>query len=166
MKFCSNGTDFTKIWYDDGINQCFLNTVTSGLLFLFILVCGCLQCRVFSRYSTHIQKKYIKTNCGTVFQTFLTVMLMIEAGSHIVTQDLTKGNSNLTGIELLTFLCLFLAWGGTLRLLSLERKHMLPSIPTKGHGLVLLAFWTLAFLRENLAFISWWSHSWWWYFSR
>ena len=166
MKFCPNGTDFTKIWYDDGINQCFLNTITSGLLFVFMLICGCIQCTVFRRYATNIQKKYIKSTLGTVLQTFLTVMLMIEALSHVVTQDMMKGNSNVSGIEILTFLCLFFAWGGTLRLLSLERKRMLPSIPTRGHGLVLLIFWTLAFLRENLAFISWWSHSWWWYLSR
>ena len=166
MKFCTNGTDFAEIWVEDGINQCSLNTITSGLLFLFILICGCIQCTVFGRYATNIQKKYIKTNFGTVLQTFLTVMLMIEALAHVVTQDLTKGNAEFSGIELLTFLCLFFAWGGTLRLLSLERKKMLPSIPTRGHGLVLLVFWALAFLRENLAFISWWSHSWWWYLSR
>ena len=164
MKFCSNGTEFTKIWYDDGINPCFQNTVTSGLLFCLILTCGCIQCRVFSRYSTPVKK--IKANCGTVFQIFLTLMLMIEAASHIITQDMTKGNSELTGSELFTSVCLFFAWGGSLRLLSLERKHMLHSKPSKCHGLVLQAFWTLAFLRENVPFISWRSHSWWWYLSR
>ena len=167
MKYCSNGTDFTQIWYDDGINHCFLNTVTSGLLFLFILVWVSIQGRVFRKYSTHVKKKYVKTNCWTVLQIFLTLMLMIESASHIVTQDLTKGNSEVRGVDILTFLCLFLAWSGTLRLLSLERKHLLRcSRPRRGHGRVLLAFYALAFLRENLAFISWWSQSWWWDHSR
>ena len=167
MEYCANNSDFTKIWYGNGINQCFLNTVTSGLLLLFMLICGCIQCTVFRKYATNIQKKYIKSSLFTALQTFLTVLLMLESLAHIVTKDLTKGNAkSIAGVDLLTFLCLFFAWGGSLRLLALERKRMLPSIPTRGHGLVLLIFWTLAFLRENLAFISWWSHSWWWYLDR
>jgi Mitochondrial ABC-transporter N-terminal five TM region len=47
-------------------------------------------------------------------------------------------------------------------LLYLESNYMLPSIPTRGHGMVLLAFVTAAFVVENLAFISWFSPLWWW----
>lgn len=44
-----------------------------------------------------------------------------------------------------------------------ERKYLLPSVPTRGHGLVLLIFWTLVFISENLLFINlgqkqWWFH--------
>ena len=167
MEYCANGSDFTKIWYGDGINQCFLNTITSGLLLLFMLICGCVQCTVFRKYATKTPKKYTKSNLFTALQTFLTVILMIESVAHIITEDLTKENAaSITGVELLTFLCLFFAWGGSLRLLVRRRKQMLRGISSRGLRLVLLIFWTLAFLCENLAFISWWSHSWWWYLER
>ena len=38
----------------------------------------------------------------------------------------------------------------SLVILLLERRRQLPSIPTRGHGFVLLLFWTLAFANENL----------------
>lgn len=44
-----------------------------------------------------------------------------------------------------------------------ERYYLLPSVPTRGHGLVLLIFWSLVFIVENLSFINmrhedWWFH--------
>ncbi|XP_053373484.1 ATP-binding cassette sub-family B member 6-like [Mercenaria mercenaria] len=163
MEYCKNGTEFTDIWIDEGINQCFLDTITSSILFVFLFIFGCVQCSMYRKYATKIDKKYVNSNFGSVLQIFLTVLLMLESLSHIITKDLMKENGGIVGVDILTFLCLFLAWSSTLKILSLERKQMLPTIPTRGHGLLLLVFWTLAFIRENMAFISWWSHSWFWY---
>lgn len=40
---------------------------------------------------------------------------------------------------------------------------MLPSVPTRGHGIVLLIFWTLVFVNENISVMNlkkeqWWIH--------
>lgn len=43
-----------------------------------------------------------------------------------------------------------------------ERNYLLPSVPTRGHGIVLLIFWTLAFVTENLVFINY-KHADWWF---
>ncbi|XP_059174693.1 ATP-binding cassette sub-family B member 6-like isoform X2 [Physella acuta] len=50
----------------------------------------------------------------------------------------------------------------SLWLLAMERRSMLPSLPTRGQGLVLLLFYGLLFVRENLMFISWNNPTWWW----
>lgn len=44
-----------------------------------------------------------------------------------------------------------------------ERFYMLPSLPTRGHGIVLLIFWTLVFVNENISVMNlkkeqWWIH--------
>ncbi|OWA52059.1 ATP-binding cassette sub-family B member 6, mitochondrial [Hypsibius exemplaris] len=39
---------------------------------------------------------------------------------------------------------------------------MLPSIPTRGHGLVILGFWALVLIFENLSFLNLKSALWWW----
>ena len=164
MLYCSNGTDFTEVWEDEGINPCFINTITSAVLFTFMFVCGCIQCSMYRKYSSSVDEKFVNTNFGTVLQMLLTCVLILESAGHVISKDLLKENGGVAGVDLLVFLCLFISWFSSLRLLSLERKQLLPTIPTRGHGLVLLVFWALAFLRENLAFISWWSHNWWWYF--
>ncbi|GFO44776.1 ATP-binding cassette sub-family b member 6, mitochondrial-like, partial [Plakobranchus ocellatus] len=51
----------------------------------------------------------------------------------------------------------------SLWLLALEKRSMLPSIPTRGQGLVLLIFWALLFIRESLMFVSWNNPEWWWH---
>jgi hypothetical protein len=68
----------------------------------------------------------------------------------------------LYGYQVLTMLTLVTAYIVSLRLVFLERNNALPSIPTRGHGLLLLVFWALALVRENIAFVSWWSKDWWW----
>jgi len=47
-------------------------------------------------------------------------------------------------------------------LVYLECHWMLPSIPTRGHGLVLLILVTVSFVFETLALLSWFSPLWWW----
>nr|CAD7409754.1 unnamed protein product [Timema poppensis] len=48
-------------------------------------------------------------------------------------------------------------------LIIVERHYLLPSVPTRGHGLLLLLFWALLITTENLAFLNlrkedWWFH--------
>lgn len=48
-------------------------------------------------------------------------------------------------------------------LVNKERHYLLPSIPSRGHGLVLLMTWTLLFISENLSIVNlkkedWWFH--------
>ncbi|WAQ94586.1 ABCB6-like protein [Mya arenaria] len=163
LSYCHNWTNNSELWVDNGFNQCLLNTVTSSIVFGFLLLFGCLQCSMYRKYGTNMDKKYVNTNFGSVLQIFLTVMLVLESLGHIVTTDMMKIKGGVRGVDILVFLCLFISWTATLRILGLERKQLLPALPSRRHGLVLLVFWTLAFLRENLAFISWWSHDWWWY---
>lgn len=47
------------------------------------------------------------------------------------------------------------------KLILMERKSLLPSMPARGHGLVLLIFWVLVFIAENVAFISIKRDDWW-----
>jgi len=47
------------------------------------------------------------------------------------------------------------------KLVLMERKSLLPSMPARGHGLILLIFWILIFIAENLAFITIKRDDWW-----
>ncbi|CAI9547650.1 unnamed protein product [Staurois parvus] len=59
--------------------------------------------------------------------------------------------------------CLYAgAWAFSIWLLHLERTRALERERSRGHGVVLLLLWALAFAAENLAFISWQSPHWWW----
>lgn len=53
-----------------------------------------------------------------------------------------------------------------LALIEQERFNQLPSVPVRGHGIVLLLFFTLIFITENLAFINIRHEDWWFHFKR
>lgn len=118
---------------------------------------------MFRKYSIPVDKKrFHEGSCGFSLQIILTAILAMEAVVHVVMQDVTIEPKYVAGYQLLTALAMSIVWMSTIHLLKLERNSALPSIPTRGHGLVLLGIWSLAFIKENLAFVSWWSSSWWW----
>lgn len=43
----------------------------------------------------------------------------------------------------------------------MERNSLLPSMPSRGHGLVLLIFWLLVFIAQNLNFLIVIKEDWW-----
>lgn len=47
------------------------------------------------------------------------------------------------------------------KLVLMERNSLLPSMPARGHGLVLLIFWILIFTADNLTFITIKKQYWW-----
>lgn len=47
------------------------------------------------------------------------------------------------------------------KLVLMERNSLLPSMPARGHGLVLLVFWILIFVAVNLTFIIIKKEYWW-----
>lgn len=163
MLYCGDQLNFTQVWVDEGINKCFLDTVTSCLLFLFIFIFGCVQCAMFRKYSTPVDNNTRKGTLGFTFQVLLALILATEPVIHAVLLDTAIEPLKLYGYQLLSMLALFIAWSGSVRLLFLERNKALPTIPTRGHGLVLLMLWTFALIKEHLPLVSWWSKKYWWY---
>ena len=60
----------------------------------------------------------------------------------------------------------FVAWSVSLNLIYVETHKVLPSIPSRGHGLILIVFWTLAFVVENCSIILLRSDDWFWSLDR
>lgn len=52
------------------------------------------------------------------------------------------------------------------KLILMERNSLLPSMPVRGHGLVLLVFWILVFCAENLALVTIMKKNWWFKFDK
>lgn len=64
---------------------------------------------------------------------------------------------------------LALTWASyifTLVLIRQERNYLLPSSPPRGHGAVLLIFFALIFVAENLSFINYRHEDWWFHFRK
>jgi len=162
MLLCGNGTNWTDVWENDGISRCFFESTSSGILFAFICITGAIQCGVYSKYGLLIDQRRVTKSCGYTLQVLATLMLMLEALVHMMLYDVYLGHHLLKGYQVLQTCFIMSACIVSLWLLAMERKTMLPSVPTRGQGVVLLLWYGLFFVRENLAFVSWNNPTWWW----
>ncbi|KAG7209714.1 hypothetical protein KM043_011349 [Ampulex compressa] len=82
---------------------------------------------------------------------------------RIILQATVLDDKKVYGYMVITTVLTMIIYPYSVYILRVERHQLLPSVPPHGHGLVLLGFWTLAFVAENLAFVNigkleWWFH--------
>ena len=160
--FCGNGTYLWEAWRDHGLTHCFMDTVSSSVLFGFIFIFGGAQILVYRKYSTILETRWQPRSWLYNMQILLCVLMSIESIIHFSLEVTVIGNKTVYVYNIMSACMVTLAWPIAIAVTCLERKRLLPSIPTRGHGLVLLVFWSVAFIIENVAFISWFSDDWWW----
>lgn len=164
MLFCHNGTEWTEVWEDHGINRCFFESVSSAAMFFVVFTLGTAQCAVFFRHGFPSRRPPLWPWACKV-QVLLTVILIAESVAHMILQDLYLYRG-LCGSNVLTMFFFTFAYLFSLLLLRQERNNALPSIPDRRHGVALLALWCVGLVRENLAFVSWNNSDWWWQLQR
>ena len=162
LEFCNNGSYLSDPWVNNGLTRCFNDTIISSILLSLMVLAGFAQISMYKKFATRVDSQYIKKSSMYNLQILLTLALIVEAIVRIFLEAYKIDYMKLYGYEILTFVSSIVVWSLSLVLILFERHYQLPAVPPKGHGLVLLMFWTLAFTAQNLAFISWFSPEWWW----
>lgn len=158
--FCEHNGSVSQAWLDSGLSPCFYFTLVPSVLLSFSIFLGTLQSACYAKHSRTMEPKYIPKSRLYRLQLALSVVLILQALGGLISQ--AAGGSDLYGY-MIVYGCLYAgAWAFSIWLLHLERTRALERERSRGHGVVLLLFWALAFAAENLAFISWQSPHWWW----
>ncbi|CAG9770126.1 unnamed protein product [Ceutorhynchus assimilis] len=161
LSYCPPNASIWQMWLDDGVNQCFMNTLTSSVIAGFILIAGTIQLCIYRRYGTELSPIHLTKSRLYGLQIFLTVFLpVLEAIRFIlavtVFEDTSVYGYMITSLTLTVFYYIYSLW-----IIRVERHYLLPSVPTRGHGIVLLIFWMLIFVSQNLAFLNLNQKDWW-----
>lgn len=162
MEFCSNSSDLVNLWTDGGLSRCFADVVGPAFPLAWITILGSAQCFFYAKYAIATERRLIsRTPCLLSFQIFLHVLLALETILRFLLQYFIINNhETVFGSDILP-LTLLIAHLLAAYIILLERRRVLPSIHTRGHGIILLIFWTLSFLYNTLPIISWQSSQWW-----
>ena len=108
-----------------------------------------------------VDAKYRKDSFWFRFQIFLSLSMVMQYIIRIIIYPVL-GEKLYGDIALGT--CFYASsYLVSIFIIALERTKVLSSSRVRGHGLILVLFWTLAFINENLAFISWGSPHYWWH---
>ena len=161
LQFCDGNNSLSHPWVAHGLSHCFIDTVSSSVLFGLLFIFGGLQLIMYVRYSTSVDRRFQPSSFLYCLQILFSVVMAIQVVARFILQAFFIGQKQIYLYMIVSGVLNLFAWPMSIGLILLERKKILPSIPTWGHGLVLLLFWTVAFANENLAFVSWLSPNWW-----
>jgi ATP-binding cassette subfamily B (MDR/TAP) protein 6 len=54
MTYCPPNITFIEIWIDHGLSKCFMDTISSSIITLYLLIFGSIQLWMYRRYGTQI----------------------------------------------------------------------------------------------------------------
>ncbi|XP_062865489.1 ATP-binding cassette sub-family B member 6 [Trichomycterus rosablanca] len=158
--YCEPGISMRRAWVDDGLTLCFFFTLVPSVLASLAVLLGTFHCVCYARHGTRMEPRFIPRSRLYGSQVGLTALLVLQALVWMVLR--LASDAQVPGYVVL-YGCLYaLGWAWALGLLRVERKRVLVRDRTRGHSAVLLLYWTIAFVAENLALVSWASPKWWW----
>lgn len=159
--YCPNGTSLDEIWVDHGISPCFMETVTAAVIGTYMLIAGTIQLVIYRKYSTEANVHHLPKSRLYGLQICLCYFVPMIAIARLLLEGFLLHNKVIYGYMAVSAGVTIFMYLFSIALIVKERYYLLPSVPTRGHGLVLLLFWTLAFIADNLAFINFEKKSWW-----
>ncbi|XP_076021552.1 ATP-binding cassette sub-family B member 6 [Genypterus blacodes] len=160
QSYCEVNASISITWVDGGISPCFYFTLIPTVLLTIAFFLGTVHCVCYQRYGTAMEPKFIPRSRLFGLQQAVSFLLLLQFLGGLVWRAASGGE--LPGYVLLYGCFSALGWAAAIALLRVERRRVLVRDRTRGHSIVLLLFWALAFSAENLAFVSWYSPHWWW----
>ncbi|XP_050682474.1 ATP-binding cassette sub-family B member 6 isoform X2 [Leptidea sinapis] len=161
MEYCPPNVTLGEIWVDHGISQCFMETATATFIGLFLLVFGVAQIIMYKRYATEVLD--VRSSKLFFVQISFTLFVPILAVTRFILQAFLFKGGHIYGYMILSLVVNVIVFPLSAYLAVIERKYLLPSVPPRGHGFVLLMFWAMIFVSENLSFLNLNKEGWWWH---
>lgn len=161
LTYCPPNVTLDIYWVNHGLTRCFLDTVCTSIITGFLVVFGTAESLVYRKYGTTIQPRSWRRSKLLIVQVFAALILTVLPIFECLIKFYLVHDGALYGYLLVYTVGNMVVWPLSLHLLHLERNALLPSIPARGHGLILLTFWTLSFVAQNLAFLNLKNEDWW-----
>ncbi|KAK5638748.1 hypothetical protein RI129_013043 [Pyrocoelia pectoralis] len=161
MLYCPPNVNISDIWIDHGTSKCFMDTVSTSIIGGFLLLAGTIQLMIYRKYGTELPHSELSKSSLYGVQIFFTLLIPVLEVVKFSLQATILGDKQIYGYMILSLVLTLLAYPYSLLVLKKERRFLLPSTPPRGHGLVLLLFWSCTFISENLAFVNLGQNEWW-----
>ncbi|XP_076242345.1 ABC transporter ATP-binding protein/permease Hmt-1 [Calliopsis andreniformis] len=163
LTYCPPNITFNEIWIEHGMSKCFMDTVSITVISLYLLIFGTIQLRMYRKYGTETNATLLPKTKLYIVQKFFLYFVPVLSITRLILQGTILDDKKIYGYMIFTTVLTVIVYPYSVYILRVERHKLLPSVPPRGHGLVLLGFWTLAFVAENLVFVNigkleWWFH--------
>lgn len=138
-----------------------METISTAFLFMCIAICLIIEMYLYKKYSIRVDVSSHPRTFLYKLQISITFLLPLLAIARLVLQATVLYDKVVYNYMILVLVLNIFLWPASIWIVIVERCYALPSIPTFGHSLGLLLFWTCAFIVENLSFLNLRNESWW-----
>jgi len=160
MKYCPPNVTLDEFWLDHGVSPCLMDTILAPVVGGFLFLFGTVQLWIYKKYATPVSEFSLSNSKLYLLQQLCLLLLPLLCISRMALQ-MFYFHDKIYGHMILSTSLIATSALYSLVLLLIERKYMLPSVPSRGHGIILLVYWTLLFVSENLSFVNIKQKGWW-----
>lgn len=86
MTYCPLNTTFTEIWVEHGVSKCFMDTISTVVISLYLLIFGTIQLWMYRKYGTETGAASLSKNKLYVMQKVLLYFVPILSVTRIILQ--------------------------------------------------------------------------------
>ncbi|XP_065206323.1 ATP-binding cassette sub-family B member 6 [Planococcus citri] len=163
MYYCPGNVTVLDIWVNNGISQCFMDTITPAVLSIYMVIFGLLEWREYWRHGTEWNVGVLPKTKLFILQLFLSYFLIFLAIVEAIVNTFVIYHGTIYAYSFVYVQATIFIMVTSTYLIHFERYYVIPSRSVRGHSVTLLVFWTLLFASENIAFVNlerdgWWFH--------
>ncbi|KAK4471221.1 hypothetical protein MN116_004669 [Schistosoma mekongi] len=162
IPFCHPNESLSHPWVNNGLNRCFVSTLSSSILCILFLVPGLAQVYIYRKHGQPITRSLRSKSWFLYLHIILSLIIPFLSLSQIMVFALMNDLEHVYGYMTYSIIVMFIIWPLSAFVLHIECSYILLNLRGRGHGLPLLCFWTLSFLLAFLPVVSISSSDWWW----
>ncbi|XP_066996490.2 ATP-binding cassette sub-family B member 6 [Anabrus simplex] len=161
MLYCPPNVTLSEVWVNHGTSRCFMETISPSIVAGILFIFGAFEVRMYRKYGTRISSISLPQSNLYHLQIFLSILMPLIAAARFVVQFTLLYGGVVYGYMILSLILTVAVYPFSIFLIILERNYLLPSVPPQGHGIILLLFWTLNLIVQNLSFLNLRQERWW-----
>lgn len=161
-QFCPNNQSIIHPWANDGIHRCFVDTLSTTVLSLLIVIPGIwMMCSRKRRNQNSIESHRRKSNLWIAHQVvcwLIPILLFVQP----IVYAFARAEEQVYGFLISSLVANPLLWIFSIMLLRMDCRRSIFQTQYRHHNPVLLCFWFGALICTFLPVVSIRSSDWWW----
>lgn len=106
LHYCPPNVTFSQIWINHGLSQCFMDTISSSVMFGFIFLFGTIELLMYRKYGTRVEFN-IRPSKLYKFQLFLILVMISITITRFILQGFVYDEHHIYGfmVRIDNFFC-------------------------------------------------------------
>lgn len=97
MRYCPPNITFNDIWVDHGVSKCFMDTISTSLISLYLIIFGSIQLWVYRKYGTEAEEGILPRSKLYTLQKFVLYFVPLLSILRIILQATVLDDGNVYG---------------------------------------------------------------------